>query len=77
MYDVAKKSQTATSQEEVEVQRINFIFSLLTKVEREILINDYLLGRPTIWWEGRISRSTYYRLRKKACFKFISYYGQK
>ena len=75
IYDIAKKSQSASSQEEVEIQRVNFVFCLLTKQEREVIVNEFLLLKTGLWWNERTSRSSYYRLRKRACKKFATYYG--
>ena len=74
IYDIAKKSQKATSVEEIEIQRVNFVFCLLSKQERELIVNDFLLLKGSLWWSERISRSSYYRLRKRACQKFVVYY---
>lgn len=75
MYDIAKKSKNATSAEEVEIQRVNFVFCLLSKQEREVIVNDFLLIKDIVWWNERYSRSSYYRLRRKACKKFYIYYN--
>ena len=75
MYDIAKKTINATCVEELEVQRVNFVFSLLNKNEREIIANEFLLNKPSIWWNERFARSTYYRNRRNACKKFVEYYG--
>ena len=39
MYEIAKISLNATCVEEIEVQRVNFVFSLLSKIEKEIILN--------------------------------------
>ena len=74
IYDIARKSQSASSLEEVEIQRVNFVFCLLTKQEREVIVNDFLLNKTGLWWDERYSRSSYYRLRKRACKKFSIYF---
>lgn len=74
LYEIAKKSLNATSIEEIEVQRVNFIFSLLSKSEKEIIANEFLIYKPTMWWVGDYSRSSYYRLKRQACNKFVEYY---
>lgn len=75
MYEIAKKAQNATSHEEIEIHRVNFVFSLLTKQEREVIVNDFLLIKQSLWWGERFSRSSFYRLRKRACKKFVEFYG--
>ena len=75
MYEIAKISINATCVEEIEVQRVNFIFSLLTKVEKEIILNEFILSKSPVWWHERFSRSSYYRYRRKACNKFVEYLG--
>ena len=72
---IAKKSIRISSPEEVELSRVNFVFSLLLKPEKEIIVNEFLLQKPSLWWVGNYSRSTYYRVRRRACKKFMEYYG--
>ena len=74
IYEIAKKSQNATSQEEVEINRVNFVFCMLSRQEREVIVNEFLLMKPPLWLDEKISRSSYYRLRKRACKKFVIYY---
>lgn len=74
IYEIAKKSQNATSQEEVEINRVNFVFCMLARQEREVIVNEFLLMKPPLWLDEKISRSSYYRLRKRACKKFVIYY---
>ena len=61
MVHIAKKSIRISSPEEVELSRVNFVF--------------FLLQKPSLWWVGNYSRSTYYRVRRRACKKFMEYYG--
>lgn len=75
MVHIAKKSIRISSPEEVELSRVNFVFSLLLKPEKEIIVNEFLLQKPSLWWVGNYSRSTYYRVRRRACKKFMEYYG--
>ena len=77
MYEIAKISLNATCVEEIEVQRVNFVFSLLSKIEKEIILNEFLLVKAPIWWHEKYSRSTYYRYRRRACKKFVEYIGEK
>ena len=72
---VVKKSLRISSPEELELSRVNFVFSLLLKPEKELIVNEFLLDRPNLWWVNDYSRSTYYRLRRRACKKFMEYYG--
>lgn len=74
MMDIAKKSLSATSLEELEIQRVNFIFSLLNRREREIILHEFLLVRPSLWWVDIYSRSTFYRNRRRAINKFLDYF---
>ena len=73
--EIAKKSLTSSSIEELEIQRVNFVFSLLNKQEKEIIANEYLFCEPSLWWIERYSRSSFYRRRVTACMKFVEYYG--
>ena len=75
MVHIAKKSIRISSPEVVELSRVNFVFSLLLKPEKEIIVNEFLLQKPSLWWVGNYSRSTYYRVRRRACKKFMEYYG--
>jgi hypothetical protein len=75
MMDIAKKSLSISCIEELEIQRVNFVFSLLTKTEKEIIANEFLFCEPSLWWIEKYSRSSYYRRKFKACKKFIEYYG--
>ena len=75
MYEIAKISKNASCYEEIEVQRVNFVLSLLTKIEKEIILNEFLLVKSPIWWHDKYSRSTYYRHRRRACKKFVDYIG--
>lgn len=77
MYEIAKISLNASCIEEIEVQRVNFVFSLLSKNEKEIILNEFLLVKSPVWWHDKYSRSTYYRYRRKACKKFVDYIGEK
>lgn len=77
MIEIARKSLTASSIEELEIQKVNFAFSLLFKQEKEVIINEFFLDQHAMWWVERYSRSTYYRLRQTACSKFIEYYEGK
>lgn len=65
----------ATSSEELFINQINFIFSLLNNVEKEIILSDYIYDSfDPIWWNKKYSRSTYYRNRTKAINTFLKYY---
>ena len=72
---IAKKSIRISSPEELELARVNFVFSLLLKPEKELIVNEFLLEKSNLWWVNDYSRSTYYRLRRRACKKFMDYYG--
>jgi len=74
MYDIAKKSLSASSIEEIEIQKVNFVFSLLNRKEKDIILNEFVLARPSMWWADKYSRSTSYRTRQKICQKFVMYY---
>ena len=74
MYDIAKKSLSASSIEEIEIQKVNFVFSLLNRKEKDIILNEFVLARPSMWWADKYSRSTFYRTRQKICKKFVIYY---
>ena len=76
-YEIAKKSLSTSTIEELEIQKVNFAFSLLFKLEKEIIMNEFFLKKPSLWWSERFARSTYYRLRVSACKKFISYFEGK
>ena len=73
--EVIKKSQDVTSTEGLYINYVNYIYSLLTKNDKEIIYNDYIrTDVNTFWYLSKYSRSTYYRNKNKAINNFLSLY---
>ncbi len=73
--EVIKRSRDVTSSEALYINYVNFIYSLLTKNEKEIIYNDYIrTDVNTFWYLSKYSRSTYYRNKNKAINNFLSLY---
>jgi hypothetical protein len=53
---------------------IDSILEKLDRLERTILYNDFFCKSGYSWWEHAYSKSTYYRLRKKAIYSFLKYF---
>lgn len=48
------------------------VLESLSKEEREILEQEFIWGKDKLWYLNYYSKSTYYRLRKKAINRFIN-----
>ena len=75
-YLVLQNAKNKKTPEEAYVSQVNFIFSLLDKTEKEIILKDFVFNDNRIWWNNKHSRSTYYRLRERAIKKFLSYFDE-
>ena len=57
------------------IQHVNFAYLLLNRVERKIIMNDFIFPIEKFWYMKEYSRSTYYRIREKAIKKFLDLMG--
>lgn len=54
--------------------KISFIFASLENTIREMLRREFFFNTDRDWWMNKYSRSTFYRLRKKAAKEFMRLY---
>lgn len=55
------------------IHYINSIFAKLRGEYTNIIYNEFFLKQDKCWWFNKYSRSTFYRLKKRAVKEFISY----
>lgn len=48
--------------------------SFMEKDHRDFITNDYLANDDRLWWIGFFSRSTYYRIKRKAMTEFLAFF---
>lgn len=69
------KMKATKDEDELYIQQVNFSFSLLSRIERKIIMNDFIYKIDRIWYMKELSRSTYYRIRDRAIKKFLELMG--
>lgn len=70
------KVRKAKNDDELFIQQINFVYTLLDNNERKIIMNDFVYKNNKIWYLKHYSRSTYYRIRENAVVKMLKYLGR-
>jgi len=53
---------------------IDSILDKMDRNDRTILINDYFYRKNSQWWVEIYSRSSYYRMKRKALDSFLSFF---
>lgn len=49
---------------------------LLDPIDRKILKNEFFYSTNKVWWIGEYSRTTFYRLRRKAIDSFLRIFNE-
>lgn len=65
----------ANSPEKKYILRVNFALSCMDARSSKILWKEYFFQIEKYWWMRLYTRSTFYRLRKKAIEEFLCYMG--
>lgn len=60
--------------EKKEILRVNFVLASLERKKSMILWKEYFFPVEKFWWMRYYSRSTFYRIRKKAIEEFLCLY---
>lgn len=63
---------SSLSEDERFIMKVHYGLSSLDPVLKEVLWNEFFYNFEVYWWMDKFSRSTFYRLRKKACMEFLS-----
>ncbi len=61
------------SEEKKFILRINFALSCIDPVLSKIIWKEFFFQMEKFWWMRDFTRSTFYRLRKKAIREFLCY----
>ncbi|MDR1698063.1 MAG: hypothetical protein LBR37_04095 [Erysipelotrichaceae bacterium] len=56
--------------------RFDNSFDNLDGLEKEFILNDYLIGREKFWWQRHFERSTYFRIKRRAINNFLMELGE-
>ncbi len=62
------------AEEKREILRINFVLSSMDRKRAMIIWNEYFFPVEKFWWMRDYTRSTFYRIRKKAIEEFLCIY---
>lgn len=73
--DYFSQLSETTSPEKRYILRVNFALSCMDMRASKILWKEYFFQIEKYWWMRLYTRSTFYRLRKKAIEEFLCYMG--
>ncbi len=62
------------SKEKKEILRVNFVLASLERKKSLIIWKEYFFPIEKFWWMRYYTRSTFYRMRKKALEEFMCLY---
>ncbi len=71
--DYFEELSTTSSLEKKYVLRVNFALSCMEARSSKLLWKEYFFQIEKFWWMRNYTRSTFYRLRKKAIEEFLCY----
>lgn len=70
----ANVANNEEAKEKKEILRVNFVLASLERKMATIIWKEYFFPIEKFWWMRYYSRSTFYRLRKKAIEEFLCLY---
>ena len=62
------------SNEKKEILRVNFVLASIERKKSMLIWKEYFFPIEKFWWMRYYSRSTFYRIRKKAIDEFLCIY---
>ena len=68
-----EESTFGASKEKKYIMRVNFALSCLDVKSAKLLWKEYFFQIEKFWWMRLYTRSSFYRLRKKAINEFLCY----
>jgi hypothetical protein len=57
------------------IAAVDCALTFLSEEEKRLLKSDYLNKDVRFWWVSFYSRSTYYRIKRRAMIEFLSYFN--